>query len=93
MEAKGAQVLGISIDSQFVQKAFAESARISFRLLSDANRTVSRQYEVLLPELAGIKDVSDRAVMVVDRTGKIRYHWVGEVSGLPDADAVLAAIP
>ncbi len=92
--ARGASaVFGISIDHQFVQAAQAKHLGLSYPLLGDPNREASRAFRVLLEEpLAGVRDVSDRAVFVVGKDGKIRYAWLGEIKGQPDMNAVLAAL-
>ncbi len=69
-----AQVLGIAIDSHFCHKAFSEQLALNFPLLSDANREVIPAYGVLRPEAAGIKNVANRSVFVIDSTGMVRYE-------------------
>lgn len=91
LTSKGAQVVGISIDSQFVQKEFAARSDLGYPLLSDANREAARAFDVVLGEVAGIRDVADRAVFVF-QGGVVTYRWMGEVSGQPDPAAVVAAL-
>lgn len=44
------------------------------------------------PDLAGVRETSNRAVFVVDSGGEIVYRWVGENPGQePPYDAVIAA--
>ncbi|HEY3250320.1 MAG TPA: redoxin domain-containing protein [Ignavibacteria bacterium] len=69
-----AEVLGISVDGTFVQKAFAEKNNITIPLLSDFNKEVVKAYEVLRPEFAhGMKGTAERAVFVIDKDSVIRY--------------------
>lgn len=69
-----AEVLGISVDGTFVQKAFANANKISFPLLSDFNREVVKTYNVQRPEFThGMKGTAERAVYVIDKDGVIRY--------------------
>lgn len=69
-----AEVVGISVDGTFVQKAFAEKNDITVPLLSDFNKEVVKKYDVLRPEFAhGMKGVAERAVYVIDKDGVIRY--------------------
>jgi len=69
-----AEVLGISVDGTFVQKAFAEKNNIKVPLLSDFNKEVVKTYDVLRPEFAhGMKGTAERGVYVVDKDGVIRY--------------------
>jgi peroxiredoxin len=94
LNSANAQVLGISTDTPFSNKAFAKENGISFPLLSDANRDAIKAYDVVLPDLAGIKGltVAKRAVFVIDGNGVVQYTWVGpEPKVEPDYAEVLAA--
>lgn len=71
-----AQVLGISVDTPFSLKAFANAERLQFPLLSDFNKEVIRAYEVFNPDMIGLKGIAKRAVVVVDRAGIVRYKEV-----------------
>ena len=73
-----AQVLGISVDTPFALKAFASAERLQFPLLSDFNKEVIRAYDVVNPDMIGLKGIAKRAVFVVDRAGTIRYREVLE---------------
>jgi len=87
------EVLGISIDSQFCHKAFAEQLRLDFPLLSDANREVIPKYGVMRPEQAGIKNVANRSVFVIDREGTVRYKWTTEnTPEVPDVIEILQVV-
>jgi peroxiredoxin len=70
----GAQVLGISVDSVWTHKAFAESLKLSFPLLADFNPkgAVAKSYG-LYNEGAGI---TKRATVLIDKNGKVA--WVQE---------------
>ena len=69
-----AEVLGISVDGTFVQKAFAEKNGIKIPLLSDFNKEAVKTYDVLRPEFAhGMKGTAERAVYVIDKDRVIRY--------------------
>ena len=73
-----AQLLGISVDSPFAQKAWADANNLNFPILSDFNRQVVNQYDVALPNLGGLQGyiAADRAVFVVDKEGVVRYKWL-----------------
>ena len=89
----GANVLGISVDGIFSHAAFKERNGIQFPLLSDWEKTVIRDYNVVHPDLAGMSEVAKRAVFVIGVDGKISYKWVGESLGeLPPFDDVKAAV-
>ena len=72
------QVFGISVDTPFALKAFANEQKLTFPLLSDFNKDVIRAYEVFNPDMIGLKGIAKRAVFVVDRQGAIRYKEVLE---------------
>jgi peroxiredoxin len=71
-------VFGISVDSPFSHKAFAEKYNLKIQLLSDFNREVIRKYDVVHEEMFGFKNIGKRAVFVIDKNGIIRYKWVSE---------------
>src|SRR5688572_1297762 len=73
-----ATVLGISVDSFFALKAWKDAEKLNFPLLSDFNKTAIRQYGVVNPDMIGLKDISKRAVFVIDKTGVVRHREVLE---------------
>ncbi len=81
LQETGAQLVGISVDSSYSLKAFAQTYNLQFPLLSDFNKKVVRLYGVLQDPWVGLgyKGVAKRAVMVVDRRGMLRYRWVTDV--------------
>src|SRR5688572_8746603 len=72
----GAQVLGISTDMFFALKAWGDQQKFNFPLLSDYNKDVIRQYDVVNPDMIGLKDIAKRAVFVIDRNGVVRHREV-----------------
>lgn len=81
-KSMNAEVLGISADGTFVQKAFAKDNNIMIPLLSDYNKEVIKQYDVYLPEFAhGMKGVARRSVYVIDKNGTIKYVEVTPTPG------------
>lgn len=88
-ESFNAEVLGISIDSFFVQKAFKESQNLNFQLLSDFNKEASKNYGVLYEDFFGMKGVAKRSAFVIDKEGIVRYSEVLEDSSdVPNFDAI-----
>ncbi len=71
-----AQVIGVSVDTFFSQKAFADAQKLNFPLLSDFNKDVIREYGVVNPDMIGLKDIAKRAVFVIDRDGVVRHSEV-----------------
>lgn len=72
----GARVLGISTDTFFALKAWADQQKLNFPLLSDYNKDVIRMYGVVNPDMIGLKEIAKRAVFVIDRNGVVRYREV-----------------
>lgn len=92
-EAVDAQVLGISVDSPWVNVRFARECGATFPILSDFNRTASRAYDVLYEEFYGLEGVSKRAAFVVDRAGRIAYAWVRDDAGImPPLEEIRAVV-
>ncbi|MGI4832671.1 MAG: peroxiredoxin [Janthinobacterium lividum] len=76
----GAQVVGISSDSEVSHQKFAQKHRLPFPLLADAGGQVRKLYEVpraLLGLLPG------RVTFVIDAAGKIAYIF-NSLSGATD---------
>ncbi len=71
-----ATVLGISVDTFFSLKAWANEQQLAFPLLSDFNKEVITKYDVRNEDLYGLKGVAKRAVFLVDRSGAVRYREV-----------------
>ena len=90
-----AQVVGISVDAPFANKAFATQNNLQFPLLSDYSREVSKEYGGVHEDFAGMKgySASKRAVFIVDANGNVKYAWVSENPGMePDYNAITQAL-
>src|SRR5258708_34260585 len=70
-EKLDAQVLGLSVDSVWAHKAFAEKMGISYPLLADFHPkgAVAEKFGVYLPE----KGITGRAIAIIDKGGKIAW--------------------
>jgi glutaredoxin-dependent peroxiredoxin len=89
------QVVGISVDAPFANKAFANQNNLHFPLLSDYTRTVISQYCGVHEDFAGLKGytASKRAVFIIDENGIVKYAWISENPGLePDYNAIDKAL-
>jgi len=88
-QATGAEVVGISTDSVKSHKTFADKYNLTLRLLSDENGEVVEKYQVK----SWLPGRSARAVVVIDKAGRIAFHKVQSLSLFrPKDDEVLAAI-
>ncbi|MDX9912900.1 MAG: redoxin domain-containing protein [Phycisphaerales bacterium] len=90
--AKGAQVVGVSCDSFFVHKAWAEQLGLRQTLLADMHRAVCKAYGMYWPDL----NVSARGTIIIAKAtdGKPRVKWVQkrEIPQAMNPDEILAAI-
>ena len=71
-----AQVLGVSTDTFFALKAWADAQKFAFPLLSDYNKEVIAKNGVVNPDMIGLKNIARRAVFVIDRSGVVRHREV-----------------
>ena len=76
----GAQVIAISNDGPFANKAFAEKHNLKFPILGDYKSKTIRDYDVLMPHLLHVKDydAAKRSVFIINEDGKIGYKWVSD---------------
>lgn len=70
-EGLNAQVLGISVDSAWAHKAFADHLKINYPLLADFHPkgAVADKYGLYLAE----KGITSRATVIIDKEGIVRY--------------------
>jgi peroxiredoxin len=90
-----AQVVGVSVDTPYAQKAFADANGLNFPLLSDFNREAVRAFDVQDLNWAGglLPGVAMRSVFVLDGNGVVRFKWIAPTQGTePDYAAVEAAV-
>ena len=83
-----AEVFGVSADSFFSHKAWADSLGLKHRLLADMHRTVSKSYGLYFEPL----NCSKRATVIVDKNGKVAYVKVQEIKVARDDKDILEAL-
>lgn len=71
-----ANVIGVSTDTFFALKAWADAQHFTFPLLSDYNKTVIAEYGVVNPDMIGLKNIAKRAVFVIDRSGTVIHREI-----------------
>ena len=76
LNSLGAKVYGISTDTFFSLKAWGDEQRLGFPLLSDFNKEAINAYDVVNPDMIGLKNIARRAVIAIDKKGVIRYREV-----------------
>jgi peroxiredoxin len=89
-EQLNAQVLGLSVDSAWSHKAFAEKMGIHYPLLADFNPrgAVAEKFGVYLAD----KGITGRAIAIIDGTGKIAWLKNYDIPVLPDLKEVSEAL-
>jgi peroxiredoxin Q/BCP len=84
---KGAMVYGISADDVAAQKKFHDEHKMTFDLLSDADATIIKSYQVKMPMLSMAK----RQTFILDDKLIVRKHFE-DVDPAMDAKNVAKAI-
>jgi peroxiredoxin len=85
-----AVVLGISVDGPWCHRAYARQRKIGFPLLADfePKGAVARAYGVY----RAADGTSERALVVIDGEGVVRWSFVSPIDVNPGAEGVLAAL-
>ena len=89
-ETLDAEVLGVSVDSVWSHKAFAEKLGIKYSLLADFHPrgAMSEKYGMYL----GDKGITGRAIAIVNKAGKIAWFKNYDIPVVPDLQEVAAAL-
>jgi peroxiredoxin len=90
LDAANAHVLAVSVDAGPSKKAWADSlGGISYDLLSDfhPHGKVASDYGVMRSD-----GISERAIFVIDKAGKIAWAKQYQIPEQPDFDEVLRAV-
>jgi peroxiredoxin len=85
-----AQVLGLSVDSVWSHKAYADKMGIQYPLLADFHPrgAVAAKYGVYLED----KGISGRSIFIIDRDGKLAWRKDYEIPVVPDIHEVSKAL-
>jgi mycoredoxin-dependent peroxiredoxin len=67
LEGADTQVLGVSMDSPFANKAWAQQIGVTFPLLSDMGGDISKEYGVYNPTYKAAR----RVTYLIDKDGKV----------------------
>ena len=89
-ETLDAEVLGVSVDSVWSHKAFAEKMGIKYSLLADFHPrgAMSEKYGVYLVD----KGITGRAIAIVNKAGKVAWFKNYDIPVVPDLREVAAAL-
>ena len=85
-----AEVLGVSVDSAWSHKAYAEKMGIKYSLLADfqPRGAVADKYGVFLPD----KGITGRAIVIVNKDGKVAWVKNSDIPVVPDVAEVASAL-
>lgn len=87
-QTAGAEVMGVSSDSQASHRSFAEKHRLPFAIISDHDRALRRLFGV--PNALGF--LPGRVTYVIDRQGVIRMVFSGLLVSDDHVRKALAAV-
>jgi peroxiredoxin (alkyl hydroperoxide reductase subunit C) len=80
-EAKGVQILGVSVDSKFSHHAWRKTpveqggiGEINFPLISDITKEISRDYGVLVDDAVAL-----RGTFLIDKSGVVRHATLNDL--------------
>ncbi len=89
-EQLDAQVLGLSVDSVWSHKAYAEKMGIRYPLLADFHPrgAVAGKYGMYLED----RGITGRAIAVINKAGNVAWFKQYEIPVVPDMKEVAAAL-
>lgn len=88
-EAANAVVLGVSVDGAASHQSFCTKEGLTFKLLADTNKKVSREYGSVMNLV--VTKIASRNTFLIDPQGKIAKTWIG-VGPEHHSEEVLAAL-
>ena len=96
-KAKNAEVIGVSIDSQFTHAAWRNTpidkggiGEVSYPLVADLDKNISRSYGVLFDEAVAL-----RGLFLIDKEGIVRHCVINDLPlgrSVPEAIRMLDAL-
>ncbi len=96
-KAKNAEVIGVSIDSQFTHAAWRNTpvdkggiGEVSFPLVADLDKSIARSYGVLFDEAVAL-----RGLFLIDKEGIVRHCVINDLPlgrSVPEALRMLDAL-
>ena len=89
-EQLNAQVVGLSVDSVWSHKAFADKMGIAYPLLADFHPrgAVAQKFGLYLED----KGITGRAIAIIDKSGKIAWFKNYDIPAVPDMKEVQQAL-
>ncbi len=87
-ESDNSVLFGVSCDSFFSHKAWADALDLKHKLLADMSRSVSKSYGLYFEPL----NCSKRATVIVGKDGKVGYVKVQEIKTARDDKEIIDAL-
>jgi len=89
-ETLDAEVLGVSVDSAWSHKAYADKMGIKYSLLADfqPRGAMASRYGMFLAD----KGITGRAIVIVDKEGKVAWFKNYDIPVVPDVAEVASAL-
>jgi mycoredoxin-dependent peroxiredoxin len=89
-ETLDAEVLGVSVDSVWSHKAYADKMGIKYSLLADFHPkgAMSEKYGIYLAD----KGITGRAIAIVNKSGNVAWFKNYDIPVVPDLNEVAAAL-
>jgi peroxiredoxin len=91
IEAKGASLVGVSVDSAFCHKTFADQLNLTLPLLADFHPKggMSREYGAYQEEFG----TDNRSLVLVGEDGVVRWSYASEsIKDIPGANLIFDAL-
>jgi peroxiredoxin len=91
IESRGAELVGVSVDSSWSHRAFRKQSNLTMTLLSDFHPKgeMSSAYGAYLPDWG----TTNRSLVLVDEDGKVRWSHAEETPGtFPGANLIFDAL-
>ncbi len=79
-----AVVIGITVDSPFSNKSWADKNGVTFPIFSDYSRQALKAFDVELNNFAGMEGytAAKRSVFIFDKEGTLKYKWISDNPGI-----------
>lgn len=92
--SKGAEVVGVSVDSQFTHYAWKNTeinkggiGKIDFPLVADLSKSIARDYDVLINNAVAL-----RGTFMIDKNGIVRHQLINDLPLGRNVDEALRMI-
>ncbi len=92
--SRGVEVISVSVDSQFTHLAWKNTpvdkgglGQVSFPMVADLNKSISRDYDVLLGEKIAL-----RGSFLIDKNGVVRHQVVNDLPLGRNVDEMLRMV-